>query len=36
VWLVAHQPAWMTAVRMRVVSGVIVAGGVLAAGLLAG
>ena len=36
IWLAAHQPAWLTPVRMRVVSGVVVTGGVLAAGLLAG
>jgi len=35
VWLAAHAPAWLTARRKRVLSGVLVVGGVLAAGLLA-
>ncbi|MDQ2623387.1 MAG: hypothetical protein M3Y45_10170, partial [Actinomycetota bacterium] len=32
-WLKVHQPAWMTAVRMKLVTATLVIGGVLAAGL---
>lgn len=35
VWLAAKAPAWLTARRKGVLSGVIVAGGVLAAGIFA-
>jgi hypothetical protein len=34
-WLGAHAPRWLTARRKRVLSAVVVTGGVLAAGLLA-
>jgi hypothetical protein len=35
VWLVAHSPRWLTPPRLKVVTGLLVAGGVLAGGLVA-
>ena len=35
VWLAAHAPLWLTPGRKKALSGVAIAGGVLAAGLFA-
>jgi hypothetical protein len=36
VWLAAHAPEWLTPARKRALSGVVIAGGVVAAGIFAG